>query len=357
MTENALMPPLPVIAITLGEPAGIGPEIALRAAWKLRHDVYPVLIGDSRLLEKLAPAVDPEIRLHHAAGKDIPHIRSLCRPESLVVINSPLAQPVKPGYPDPASAMAILSWLDIAIEGAMKKHFNAIATAPVQKSTINAAGIAFTGHTEYLAEKLQADQVVMLLAGRIDSPAVPGSYSLRVALATTHLPLKDIPDAITQPSLMRTLRILHQELQEKFRIPRPRILVSGLNPHAGENGYLGMEEIETITPVIQSLQQQGMKIEGPFPADTLFLPHYLEQADCFLVMYHDQGLPVLKYATFGHGVNVTLGLPVIRTSVDHGTALDIAVQGTGRADDGSMIEAIRLAADMVSRQEILIEKK
>ncbi|WAW11026.1 4-hydroxythreonine-4-phosphate dehydrogenase PdxA [Oxalobacter vibrioformis] len=349
MTEDFLMSPLPVIAITLGEPAGIGPEIALKAAWKLRHDVYPVLIGDSLLLEKLAPDIDPEIKLHHATREDIPHIRSLCHPGTLVIIDRPLAQPVKPGYPDPASATAILSWLDIAIEGTIKKHFDAIATAPVQKSTINAAGIAFTGHTEYLAEKLQADQVVMLLAGHIDSPTGLKSGSLRVALATTHLPLKDIPDAITQASLMRTLRILHQELQEKFRILQPRILVSGLNPHAGENGYLGMEEIEIITPVIQSLQQQGMKIEGPFPADTLFLPHYLDQADCFFVMYHDQGLPVLKYATFGHGVNVTLGLPVIRTSVDHGTALDIAVQGTGRADDGSMIEAIRLAADMVSR--------
>lgn len=346
------MSSLPVIAITLGEPAGIGPEIALKAAWKLRRDIYPVLIGDWLLLEKLAPAIDPEIKLHRATRENIPHIRSLHHTETLVIIDSPLAQPAKPGCPDPASAVAILSWLDIAIEGAMNQYFDAIATAPIQKSTINAAGIAFTGHTEYLAEKLQADQVVMLLAGRITSPADRNSRSLRVALATTHLPLKDIPGAITQASLMQTLHILHRELQEKFRISHPRILVSGLNPHAGENGYLGTEEIETIAPVIQSLQQQGMQIEGPLPADTLFLPHYLDRADCFLAMYHDQGLPVLKYATFGHGVNVTLGLPLIRTSVDHGTALDIAAQGTGRADDGSMIEAIRLAADMASRQGI-----
>ncbi len=344
------MPLLPVIAITLGEPAGIGPEIALRAAWELRHGIHSVLIGDWRLLEKLASAIDKNIVLRRVTKEDLPHVRSLCHTETLLVLDCPLPYPVNPGHPDHANAKAILDGLDIAIAGTVKKHFDAIATAPIQKSAINAAGVAFTGHTEYLADKMQVDQVVMLLAGRIASPEKQQPLFLRVALATTHLPLKDVPAAINRESLMQTLRILHKELQEKFGIPDPRILISGLNPHAGENGYLGTEEIETITPVIQSAQQQGMKAEGPLPADTLFLPHYLNQADCFLAMYHDQGLPVLKYATFGHGVNITLGLPVIRTSVDHGTALDIARQGIGLADDGSMKEAIRIAADMASRQ-------
>jgi 4-hydroxythreonine-4-phosphate dehydrogenase len=232
-----------------------------------------------------------------------------------------------------------LQTLDLAIEGTLHGWFDAIVTAPLQKSTINDAGVAFTGHTEYLAEKTGTPQVVMMLAGG-EAPA------LRVALATTHLPLKDVPAAITFDSLMRTLDILHQDLQRKFGLAKPRILVTGLNPHAGEGGYLGREEIDVIAPVLQAAQAKGIDATGPYPADTLFQPKYLEQADCVLAMYHDQGLPVLKHASFGRGVNITLGLPIIRTSVDHGTALDLAAAGVGHADHGSMIEAIKAAAQM-----------
>jgi 4-hydroxythreonine-4-phosphate dehydrogenase len=222
----------------------------------------------------------------------------------------------------------------------LQRWFAAIVTAPLQKSTINDAGMPFTGHTEYLAEKTCTPQVVMMLAG--------GSPPLRVALATTHLALKDVPAAITFDSLARTIEIVHQDLQRKFGLHKPRILVTGLNPHAGEGGYLGREEIEVITPVLKAAQAKGINATGPYPADTLFQPKYLEQADCVLAMYHDQGLPVLKHASFGRGVNITLGLPIIRTSVDHGTALDLAAAGLGKADYGSMIEAIKVAAQMAA---------
>jgi len=222
--------------------------------------------------------------------------------------------------------------------------FDAIVTAPLQKSTINDAGVAFSGHTEYLAEKTGTPQVVMMLAGQ---PGNDQAY-LRVALATTHLPLKEVPGAITQEGLGRVLDILQHDLKTKFGIAAPRILVTGLNPHAGENGYLGREEIEVIAPSLAAAQARGIDARGPYPADTLFQPKYLRDADCVLAMYHDQGLPVLKHATFGRGINVTLGLPLIRTSVDHGTALDLAAQGLGHADCGSMEEAIRAAAAMVA---------
>jgi 4-hydroxythreonine-4-phosphate dehydrogenase len=235
---------------------------------------------------------------------------------------------------------AVLQTLDIAIAGALQRRFDAIVTAPLQKSTINDAGVPFTGHTEYLAEKTGTPQVVMMLSGGA------GPHPLRVALATTHLALRDVPDAITFDGLRRTLDILHQDLRVKFGLAQPRIMVTGLNPHAGEGGYLGREEIDVITPVLQAARAQGMDVAGPYPADTLFQPRYLQQADCVLAMYHDQGLPVLKHASFGRGVNITLGLPIIRTSVDHGTALDLAAAGIGRADHGSMIEAIRTAAQM-----------
>ncbi len=215
-------------------------------------------------------------------------------------------------------------------------------TAPVQKSTINDAGFAFTGHTEYLADKTGTEQVVMMLAGETDDGM------LRVALATTHLALADVPAAITLDGLMTTLRILRHDLIQRFGIDEPRILVTGLNPHAGEEGYLGREEIDVITPAIELARAQGWQVSGPYPADTLFQPHHLQDADCVLAMYHDQGLPVLKYATFGRGVNVTLGLPIIRTSVDHGTALDLAAAGLGNADCASMGEAIRVACRMVA---------
>ncbi|TFW10152.1 4-hydroxythreonine-4-phosphate dehydrogenase PdxA, partial [Oxalobacteraceae bacterium OM1] len=258
-------------------------------------------------------------------------------PDQLAVIDCPVEAPVVPGKLDARNGHAVLQTLDVAIEGALGKRFDAIVTAPLQKSTINDAGVPFSGHTEYLAEKTATPQVVMMLAG--------GEPLLRVALATTHLPLKDVSAAITFDSLARTLDIVHADLRSKFGIAQPRILVTGLNPHAGENGYLGREEIEVITPVLQAAQARGIDARGPYPADTLFQPKYLQDADCVLAMYHDQ---VLKHASFGRGVNITLGLPIIRTSVDHGTALDLAAAGIGRADDGSMRVAIQVALDMAA---------
>ena len=335
----------PCIAITGGEPAGIGPEIAIKAAWELRKEINSVLIGDAAFLAITAAAIGPAISLcalsiEAVRNNGLPHFPA----DRIAVIDCPLAAHVVPGTLNPQNGHAVLQALDIAIEGASQRWFDAIVTAPLQKSTINQAGVPFTGHTEYLAEKTHTSQVVMMLAGR--QGAGGDDEILRVALATTHLALKDVPAAITAKSLSRTLDILHHDLQHKFGIEKPRILVTGLNPHAGEGGYLGREEIEVITPVIESAQSKGMDVRGPYPADTLFQPKHLRGADCVLAMYHDQGLPVLKYASFGRGVNITLGLPLIRTSVDHGTALDVAAAGIGAADHGSMLEAIRVAAQM-----------
>jgi len=288
--------------LTSGEPAGIGPELCLRLA---SEDV--VVIGDRSLL----------------AGA--PHIEHV-----------PLARPAVPGRLDPANARYVLAVLDRAIRGCMQGEYAAMVTAPVQKSVINDAGIAFTGHTEYLAERSGAAQVVMMLVGG----------GLRVALATTHLPLADVPRSITTAGLLGTLRVLDADLRRRFRIARPRVLVAGLNPHSGESGHLGREEIEVIAPAIAEAVRSGIDAKGPIPADTLFVPERVRQADAVLAMYHDQGLPVLKYASFGRGVNLTLGLPFIRTSVDHGTALDLA--GTGRADSTSLAEALKLAIELAS---------
>jgi 4-hydroxythreonine-4-phosphate dehydrogenase len=255
----------------------------------------------------------------------------------------PLAAHVVPGTLDAANGRPVLAILDAAIEGVKAGWFEAIVTAPLQKSTINDAGVAFSGHTEYLAEQTNTPKVVMMLAGDPGG----GQPCLRVALATTHLPLKDVPAAITAASLAQVIDIIHHDLRVKFGIAAPRILVTGLNPHAGENGYLGREEIDVIAPSLLAAQARGIDVRGPYPADTLFQQKYLQDADCVLAMYHDQGLPVLKHATFGRGVNITLGLPLIRTSVDHGTALDLAKQGVGLADCGSMEEAIRAALLMV----------
>jgi 4-hydroxythreonine-4-phosphate dehydrogenase len=327
----------PTIAVTCGEPAGIGPEISIRAAWHLRAQIDSVLIGDAALLASTASALDPAIRLTALSTQAVRNNGLPRLPlESLAVIDCPLEQPAVAGKLDARNGRALLQTLDVAIAGAQQKLFAAIVTAPLQKSTINDAGIRFTGHTEYLAEKTGTPQVVMMLAGG----------TLRVALATTHLPLKDVPAAITFDSLSRTIDILQQDLQRKFGLAQPRILVTGLNPHAGEGGYLGREEIDVITPALQAAQARGIDARGPYPADTLFQPKYLEHADCVLAMYHDQGLPVLKHASFGRGVNITLGLPIIRTSVDHGTALDLAAAGVGHADHGSMLEAIKTAAQM-----------
>ena len=341
----APLAPRPTLAVTVGEPAGIGPEISIRAAWALRHQANCVLIGDAAFLALTASLIDPEIRLSALSVQalrngGLPHFGA----ERLAVIDVPLAAHVVPGKLDAENGRAVLATLDLAIEGVRAGWFDAIVTAPLQKSTINDAGIAFSGHTEYLAEKTGTSKVVMMLAG---SPGQDQPY-LRVALATTHLPLKDVSGALTRDSLARVIDIIDADLRAKFGIAKPVILVTGLNPHAGENGYLGREEIEVIGPVLEGARARGIDARGPYPADTLFQPRYLKDADCVLAMYHDQGLPVLKYATFGRGINVTLGLPLIRTSVDHGTALDLAAQGLGLADCGSMEEAIRAAMLMVA---------
>jgi 4-hydroxythreonine-4-phosphate dehydrogenase len=242
------------------------------------------------------------------------------------------------GKLDPSNSAYVLEILRRAVHGCVKGEFSAMVTAPVHKGVINDAGMPFSGHTEYLAELTHTPQVVMMLVGG----------GMRVALATTHLPLRQVAEAITAPLLENVLRILHRDLQCRFGIPQPRILVAGLNPHAGENGHLGREEIEVMIPVLDKLCAEGMNVSLPLPADTLFAPHRLRECDAVLTMYHDQGLPVLKHASFGEGVNITLGLPIIRTSVDHGTALDLA--GTGKAEIGSLLEAIKLASDMVQHE-------
>jgi 4-hydroxythreonine-4-phosphate dehydrogenase len=335
----------PAIAVTVGEPAGIGPEISIRAAWARRHEVNCVLLGDAAFLAMTANDIDPEIKLSALSlmavrNGGLPHFG----PDRISVIDVPLGAHVVPGKLDKENGRAVLDTLDAAIEGVKAGWFEAVVTAPLQKSTINDAGVKFSGHTEYFAEKTGTPHVVMMLAG----PQAGSGDQLRVALATTHLPLKDVSAAITQDGLARVLDIIDADLKAKFGIAAPRILVCGLNPHAGENGYLGREEIDTITPAIAAAQARGIDARGPYPADTLFQPKYLQDADCVLAMYHDQGLPVLKYATFGNGVNITLGLPLIRTSVDHGTALDLAAQGVGKADSGSMEQAISAALAMAN---------
>ncbi|HEX8611538.1 MAG TPA: 4-hydroxythreonine-4-phosphate dehydrogenase PdxA [Telluria sp.] len=340
----------PAIAITTGEPAGIGPEISIRAAWAMRAQVNCVLLGDAAFLALTASLIDPDIQL---AALSVQALRNGGLPQfgpaRIAVIDVPLGAHVVPGVLDPANGRAVLATLDLAVEGARAGWFDAMVTAPLQKSTINDAGVAFSGHTEYLAEQTATPQVVMMLAGE----TAPDHPVLRVALATTHLPLKDVSAAITREGLGRVIDIIDHDLKTKFGIAAPRILVTGLNPHAGENGYLGREEIDTIGPALDEARARGIDARGPYPADTLFQPKYLMDADCVLAMYHDQGLPVLKYATFGRGVNITLGLPLIRTSVDHGTALDLAAAGVGQADCGSMEQAIRTALQMVSAQRAL----
>ena len=329
----------PRIAITCGEPAGVGPEISLRAALE-SVDSELVLLGDATQISGLATQLCPDKKLHYVTAVDL---TGLPRQAGRInVIDCPLAVRPVPGKLDARNGRSVLNTLDIAIHGAMHLQFDAIVTAPIQKSTINEAGVAFTGHTEYLAEKTGTPKVVMMLMG----PA--GGYTLRVALATTHLPLKAASAALTQSSLLSTLEIIHTDLVRRFGMSQPRILVAGLNPHAGEGGYLGREEIDVIEPVIHQLRAKNWRVSGPYPADTLFQPKYLKEADCVLAMYHDQGLPVLKFATFGQGVNITLGLPIIRTSVDHGTALDIAEQGLNLADHTSMSAALRAAVEMIN---------
>jgi 4-hydroxythreonine-4-phosphate dehydrogenase len=258
----------------------------------------------------------------------------------LEIIDVPLAARVEPGRLDPRNSPYVLALLDRAADGCMRGEFSAMVTAPLQKSVINDAGVAFIGHTEYLAERLAAEHVVMMLAGG----------GLRVALATTHLALKDVPRAITRESLTATLRVLERDLRVRFGLPRPKIVVAGLNPHAGESGHMGREEIDVIEPVLHALRAENFDLIGPTPADTLFHPAHLRGVDAVLAMFHDQGLPVLKFASFGQGVNITLGLPIVRTSVDHGTALALAgrvnVEGQALADPSSLGTAIEVAIQM-----------
>lgn len=321
--------PLPLLALTVGEPAGIGPDLIAMVAQRALP-ARLVAIGDRTLLEERARRLGLPLQLIDGAAAN----EAQSGAGVLRVDHVPLAVPAVPGRLDRRNSPAVLAALTRAVTGCMAGRFDAVVTGPVHKAVINEAGIPFTGHTEFLAEKAGVAQVVMMLV----------ADRLRVALATTHLPLREVAHAITREKLGETIRILRSDLVERFGIPRPRVLVAGLNPHAGESGHLGREEIDVIAPVLDALRDEGFDLVGPLPADTLFNPERLKAADCVLAMYHDQGLPVLKYASFGRGVNVTLGLPFIRTSVDHGTALELA--GTGDADPGSLIAAIELAIEL-----------
>lgn len=320
------------LAITPGEPAGIGPDLIIKLA-QHPNAAELVVYADPDLLLTRARKLNLPLRLR-PFSIDLPP-RPLTAGE-LVIRPVELCLPAKPGKLDSRNALYVLETLNTALADCQQNICQALVTGPVHKGIINDAGIPFTGHTEFLAEKTRTDKVVMMLAAE----------GLRVALATTHLPLSQVPGQITQAGLTETIAILHRDLQQKFGLQAPRILVCGLNPHAGEGGHLGMEEIEVIEPVLAKLRSLGMHLEGPLPADTLFTPKYLKRCDAVLAMYHDQGLPVLKYMGFGKAVNITLGLPIIRTSVDHGTALDLA--GTGLVSTGSLTAAIATATSMAN---------
>jgi 4-hydroxythreonine-4-phosphate dehydrogenase len=318
----------PRLAITSGEPAGIGPDLCLQL--KAPASAELVVLGDRQLFEQRAGLLDTPF--------DWPdYDANTPRPGQISLQHIPLEAACEAGRLNVANADYVLELIRQATMGCLNKEFAALVTAPIHKGVINEAGARFTGHTEYLADLCHIDTPpVMMLA----------TEGLRVALATTHLPLAEVSRNITRESLMTILHILDRELRTHFGIKTPNILVCGLNPHAGEDGHLGREEIEVIEPALDALRGEGLQLQGPLPADTLFTPRYLEQADAVLAMYHDQGLPVLKHMGFGRAVNITLGLPIIRTSVDHGTALELA--GTGRADAGSMTVAIDTALDMVN---------
>lgn len=320
------------IVLTSGEPAGIGPELCLAVA-RLGLPCELVCLADRDLLAERARQLGWSVTLHTYD----PAVRHSSGPNALTVLHRPLAVASKPGTLERRNAHYVLGLLDRAIEGAMSGEFAAIVTAPVHKGIINDAGVAFTGHTEYLAAHTHSARAVMLLA----------TAGLRVALATTHLPLRDVSAAITVESLLAIAEILNADLRRWWAIKTPRIAVCGLNPHAGEGGHLGDEEIRVISPAVNLMRSHGIQATGPVPADTAFVPRILAGFDAVLAMYHDQGLPVIKHAGFDRTVNVTLGLPILRTSVDHGTALDLA--GTGRADPGSLVAAIELAIEISGR--------
>ena len=330
---QALSAKLPRIALTSGEPAGVGPELCLAIA---RRELLCELVclADRNLLAERARHVGLAVEVRAYGASAARH-----EPGTLAVEHHPLGAPSIAGRLDAANARYVLGLVDRAIDGAVAGEFDAVVTAPVHKGVINDAGVSFTGHTEYLAQRTHAARAVMMLA----------SGALRVALATTHLPLKAVSAAITIESLCQIAEIVQRDLTKRWRIRNPRIAVCGLNPHAGEGGHLGDEEVRVIAPAIARMQQLGIRARGPLPADTAFVPRVLADCDAVLAMYHDQGLPVIKHAAFNSAVNITLGLPILRTSVDHGTALELA--GTGRADASSLAAAVGLAIELAGNKE------
>ncbi len=323
---------LPRIALTAGEPAGIGADLCIQLAQQILPACELVVLADAALLQQRAKQLNLPLTLHHF---DPQKPRLILPPSHLTILPIALKVPVEAGVLNHENSEYVLELLDRATHGCLNKTFAAMVTAPVHKGVINEAGFAFTGHTEHIALQTGGHPVMML-----------ATEGLRVALVTTHLPLSQVSAAITPERLETVIRILHHDLQTRFHIPQPKILVCGLNPHAGESGYLGREEIDIINPILEKCRAEGMNLEGALPADTLFTNKYLQNADAVLAMYHDQGLPVLKYKGFGNAVNITLGLPIVRTSVDHGTALDLA--GTGTADLGSLHYAVKTAITMSS---------
>ena len=317
--------------LTAGEPAGIGPELVLKAAQGLQGE-QPIVVADRGLLFDTAAQLGLEVGF----SEWNPHNPPASEPGCIPVMHVPLSEPAIPGTLNPANASYVLETLRLTASFCLDGGGAGMITAPVHKGVINDAGIGFTGHTEFLAEQAGVDKVVMMLA----------AGDLRVALVTTHLPLRKVADSITRDTVRETIRIVNDELGSRFNIDDARIQVLGLNPHAGEGGHLGTEEIDVISPVINACAAEGINVTGPVPADTAFTKHHLENCDAVIAMYHDQGLPVLKHAGFGKSVNITLGLPFVRTSVDHGTAIDIA--GTGAADEGSLLEAIEVARTLTT---------
>lgn len=318
------------LALTPGEPAGIGPDLIIQLAQQQSLDDV-VIVADPDLLTERARQLKLPLSI-----SGYPDAEPCSSGASLRVLAAELTTPATAGVLDPDNAHYVLNTLTIAARGCLEGEFSGLVTGPVHKGVINDAGIPFSGHTEFLAELCGGVLPVMMLA----------TESLRVALVTTHLPLREVPDAISAERLNEVLGILHHDLQEHFHISAPRILVCGLNPHAGEDGHLGREEIDIIQPVIEQLNMQGLNLTGPLPADTVFTPRLLATADAVLVMYHDQGLPVLKHSGFGQAVNITLGLPLIRSSVDHGTALELAA--SGKAETGSLEAALTMARFMTA---------
>lgn len=322
------------IVITPGEPAGVGPDLVIALA-QYEWPVQLVVCADPELMLSRAKQLNLPLQLTPYSPESSEHLSSSQAAGTLTILPVFLHTPTIAGELKRENGLYVTETLARACDGCLNGEFSALVTGPVNKGVINDAGVAFTGHTEFFADRSYCPRVVMMLA----------TEELRVALATTHLPILDVPNAITFDSLREVVTILNHDLKTKFGIPRPHIYVCGLNPHAGEGGHMGREEIDVIIPALDSLREEGLWLEGPLPADTLFQPKYLDNADAVLSMYHDQGLPVLKYQGFGRAVNITLGLPFIRTSVDHGTALELA--GTGQADVGSFITALNLAIKMI----------